>query len=204
MALAITGRRETLRALVPLPWAAHERPAHRAGTAERETREGLLRFVLLRVVERGKKFLRCRLHGLELLLPLLAHLAHERKAVLRAHLADRIRIDALTSGLHRGCRVLKCLGVFDPGGLLGTVPTYLIENVRPQAVRYQGKKLTRARAPFESYLATLTRVKVQRWHPEGVPAAAYHTVTTSHLFTEILQCTITGPTAVVLSVGAFL
>ena len=77
-----------------------------------------LRLGLLRVVERGEKLVRSRLHGLELLLSLLAHLGHEREAILRAHLADGVAIDALTRRLHRGRRVLERLGVFGPGRLL--------------------------------------------------------------------------------------
>ena len=55
---------------------------------------------------------------LELLLSLLAHLGDERKAILRGHLADGIRIDALTRRLHRGRCVLDRLGVLGPGRLL--------------------------------------------------------------------------------------
>jgi hypothetical protein len=39
--------------------------------------------------------------------------------------------------------------------ILGAVPPYLIENVRPLAVPYQGNKVDRPQASFEAHLATL-------------------------------------------------
>ena len=76
------------------------------------------RFGFLLVVERGEQLVRGRLDRLELLLPLLAHLGDERKAIRRVHLADGLWIDALTRRLHRGGGILDRLGVLAPGLLL--------------------------------------------------------------------------------------
>lgn len=102
VALAITGRRKTLRALVALPWAAHAGVVHCAG-AERQSREILLRRGLLRVVEHEKKVLRRRLHGIELLLTLLWSTA------IRRNRSMTIRSRAESSGAvgrspSRSCR----------------------------------------------------------------------------------------------------
>ena len=72
----------------------------------------------------AEKLVRGRLDGLELLLPLLAHLGDEREAIRWVHLADGLRIDALARRLHRGCGVLDRLGVLAPGRLLsGVMPS---------------------------------------------------------------------------------